>query len=442
MGRMAANIDWNNRQAEHAETSSIRDNAGDFADRETDRHDRDSLSSAMQATREYSGSDYRSATRESKDNDTLRAHRIESAERDLFAENMRGVSDDASNIAQNQHARDFLDSLPEAGTVTEDGQHLFGVLDRNSDEYKNSFINSETIADNVELYNSIDLKKENTVSYLYNNISREVPYLSQTTKGEMEDYISDVRYVASGYRAYAVQIKEAGRQDEFDEDFDYSLAAGRFDKLATGMENNLANAAIRSGHYSILDMYSGSKGGEELAWAWAASVGANADLGIALGIKGAVKKPSVTKGNVKEQKLPQGITYEGTIYRYEKPEYVATTWEHHTGNVNANHRYTASGQGGTYGGTSEETALKEIQYYGADAGRVSVQKDVKLNNTLDLTNPNVREQLGVSYKDIISDDYTKTQQIGAWAKENGFDSILAPSARNINGSNIVILKND
>ncbi len=44
-------------------------------------------------------------------------------------------------------------------------------------------------------------------------------------------------------------------------------------------------------------------------------------------------------------------------------------------------------------------------------------------------------------KDLtLNEDYSKTHKIGEWAKRNGYDGILAPSARDKKGSNIVVLK--
>jgi type VI secretion system protein ImpF len=48
-----------------------------------------------------------------------------------------------------------------------------------------------------------------------------------------------------------------------------------------------------------------------------------------------------------------------------------------------------------------------------------------------------RKQLGVSLKSITGNKYTETHQIGSWAKANGYDGILAPSARNPTGSNLI-----
>ncbi len=135
---------------------------------------------------------------------------------------------------------------------------------------------------------------------------------------------------------------------------------------------------------------------------------------------------------------PKGITYEGDIHRYENPDRVATTWQAHKWNVEANHRYSGPGRGGVYGGTSQKTALAEITHYGAEAGRIPVSRNVRVDNVLDLTNPSVRRQLGVSLEDLTSNDYSTTQRVGDWARQNGYNGILAPSARNAGGGNLVV----
>ena len=136
---------------------------------------------------------------------------------------------------------------------------------------------------------------------------------------------------------------------------------------------------------------------------------------------------------------PEGKQIKGTAYRYEDKDRLETTWQAHKWNVNSNHRYTKEGVGGVYGGTSAETAFKEITHYPVDMSRrVLVTKDFELNNVLDLTDSKIRSQLGVSFDDITGDSYDATHKIGDFAIENGYDGILAPSARNMGGSNIII----
>ena len=70
----------------------------------------------------------------------------------LVGETLRGVSDDYADIKENQAARTFINQLPEAGKITNNGQHLFGVLDRESDEYRNSLYNIQHVEPNAKLY--------------------------------------------------------------------------------------------------------------------------------------------------------------------------------------------------------------------------------------------------------------------------------------------------
>ncbi|REE05632.1 RES domain-containing protein [Marinoscillum furvescens] len=150
----------------------------------------------------------------------------------------------------------------------------------------------------------------------------------------------------------------------------------------------------------------------------------------------------ITGGGLINDIAGLGTKWKGKLYRYEIPDRVSTTWDTHKYNVAAEHRYTGSGNGGVYGGTSPETAYMEISHYGAQDGRVLVSKEFSLNNVLDLTNVDIRKRLGVSLDEITSDSYDVTQQLGNYARENGFDGILAPSARNANGSNMVILNSN
>ena len=135
---------------------------------------------------------------------------------------------------------------------------------------------------------------------------------------------------------------------------------------------------------------------------------------------------------------PAGQKVNMTVYRVEQPDRLSTTWKAHEWNIAANHRYTKPGQGGVYGGSSEETALAEINHYGVDLStRVIVNKNVELNNVLDLTNPQVRQQIGVKLEDITGDSYKITHDVGDWAVSKGYDGILAPSARDVNGLNLI-----
>jgi RES domain-containing protein len=149
------------------------------------------------------------------------------------------------------------------------------------------------------------------------------------------------------------------------------------------------------------------------------------------------QKPLRTKG-VNLDARPAGKPFDATGYRLEAPRYVDTSFDIHPGNIAKNHRYSGEGVGSTYASTTPETALAEMDHYNSVVGRVPVTKQISLNNVLDLTDPSTRQQLNVTLDQITSDDYTITQQLGAFARSNGYDGILAPSAREIGGSNIVI----
>ena len=64
--------------------------------------------------------------------------------------------------------------------------------------------------------------------------------------------------------------------------------------------------------------------------------------------------------------------------------------------------------------------------------------DVKLDNMLDISNPTVRNQLGVSLDSIVGDTYEVTHNVGEFAYSNAYNGIIAPSARIDGGVNIIV----
>lgn len=140
--------------------------------------------------------------------------------------------------------------------------------------------------------------------------------------------------------------------------------------------------------------------------------------------------------------IKAGKSIKITAFRYELPNRVSSTWNAHEFNIAANHRYTGEGVGGVYGGMSPETALLEVTHYqGTLNGKILTSKEFTLNKILDLTNSKIRKNLGVSLDDLTSpNNYETTQKIGKYAIDNGYDAILAPSARDAGGVNVVILK--
>lgn len=98
-------------------------------------------------------------------------------------------------------------------------------------------------------------------------------------------------------------------------------------------------------------------------------------------------------------------------------------------------RYHRQGEPGVwYASSQEQAAWAEFFRHFVDdgidpfelrrrVGRVSVDLDV-----LDLTNPAVREHLAIDENDLLTDNYTITQELAAAARDAGFDGVLAPSA--------------
>lgn len=134
--------------------------------------------------------------------------------------------------------------------------------------------------------------------------------------------------------------------------------------------------------------------------------------------------------------MPDGATFEGNIYRSVNegtdPMLI------HQGNIDANHRYTKPGIGGQYFSTGEKMVNGELAHYGLSSeGRVMYKFDSKIDNMLDLSNPTVRQKLGVSLEDLTGDSYSVTQRLGKFAKNNGYNGILAPSARADGGLHVI-----
>ncbi|WP_341864879.1 RES family NAD+ phosphorylase [Paenibacillus helianthi] len=132
-----------------------------------------------------------------------------------------------------------------------------------------------------------------------------------------------------------------------------------------------------------------------------------------------------------------GVTFEGTLYRSVTKG--ANPLEIHQGNIDTKHRYTGKGTGGLYFSTGEKIVDAELNTWAvATEGRVMHAFDVKVHNLLDLSNPEVRKVLGVTLDDILSNDYTITQQLGQTAKSMNDNGIIAPSARADGGLNVIL----
>jgi filamentous hemagglutinin len=142
--------------------------------------------------------------------------------------------------------------------------------------------------------------------------------------------------------------------------------------------------------------------------------------------------------------LPRGIAFRGTVWRAVPHQFADDAWEMTAKNIANHHRYSGTGRGALYAGTSHTTALKEILAYKIDpATRTFVSKEVVLDNLLDLTDPAVRDWLGVSLADLTQTtgdrvgDYFLPNAIGDFARSR-YNGLLVPSARHPAGKNLVM----
>ena len=111
-----------------------------------------------------------------------------------------------------------------------------------------------------------------------------------------------------------------------------------------------------------------------------------------------------------------------------------------------NHRYSKKGEDALYFSSSKEGNIQELSYWGKEIeGKTTtyLYKDIESDNLLDLTNPQVREKLGISLDQITGDSYEFSHILGSWGQGN-YSGIIAPSARGASDNkyfvNIVIFK--
>jgi RHS repeat-associated protein len=140
----------------------------------------------------------------------------------------------------------------------------------------------------------------------------------------------------------------------------------------------------------------------------------------------------------KKSGLPAGRTFEDEIHRAVNPKYVDGAWDIHAGNIGASHRYSDVGRGALYAGTSKRAVMGELRHYDINPTDVTfVKKTVKVDNVLDLTDSNVRNQLGLNLDDLTGNDYTMTHAIGDFARTR-YSGMIVPSARELGTSHLVL----
>ena len=102
--------------------------------------------------------------------------------------------------------------------------------------------------------------------------------------------------------------------------------------------------------------------------------------------------------------------------------------------VTSGRYHRIGGYGVWYASSSEVGAWAELfrHHYGGVSlfevrrliGRVHV-RDLRI---LDLTNEQIRAELGITARDLVSDDLSRCQLIAERARSDGYEAILAPSA--------------
>lgn len=108
--------------------------------------------------------------------------------------------------------------------------------------------------------------------------------------------------------------------------------------------------------------------------------------------------------------------------------------------IDSNHRYTEKGMPGLYFSSGEKIVRAELGNYKVYdfSNRTMYSYDVKLTNMLDVSNPSVRSQLGISLDSIVGNSYDVTHDVGRYAYYNGYNGLIAPSARADGGVNIIL----
>lgn len=180
--------------------------------------------------------------------------------------------------------------------------------------------------------------------------------------------------------------------------------------------------------------------GHQLSDLERAQSGLNAVSGVSAGAALGASAPKMVSNAVSavSRSIPKGVTVQRVVQRAVAAEYVEGAWRTHAGNIGANHRYSGVGRGAVYTSTSEKALLAELRHYGISPSKVTIlSREVKLGNVLDLTNPSVRQQLGITLEQITANDYGLTQAIGDFAITR-YSGLLVPSARIPGEVNLVI----
>jgi hypothetical protein len=139
-------------------------------------------------------------------------------------------------------------------------------------------------------------------------------------------------------------------------------------------------------------------------------------------------------------KLPEVSKFEGTIYRFIKPEFKETMWKVGPYDINNVYHYSGNGVGAIYGSLTEEGLAGEMLKYKIRRESVFIDSKVAKLNILDMTDPTNLQRFGVT-KSMLTDpdNYFTTQVIGQYAKRAGVDGMKVYSATS-DATHIAIFK--
>ena len=134
----------------------------------------------------------------------------------------------------------------------------------------------------------------------------------------------------------------------------------------------------------------------------------------------------------------EGVTFEGKLYRNVNSFFDPLEMSNYT--IQANHRYTEGGIPGLYFSSGEKIVKAELGHYEITSftNRTMHVYNTKVENMLDLTDSIIRTKLKVSLEDLVGESYEITHSIGRYAYNNGYNGIIAPSARADGGVNVIL----
>lgn len=140
------------------------------------------------------------------------------------------------------------------------------------------------------------------------------------------------------------------------------------------------------------------------------------------------------------------LRFEGVCFRHSAARYATVDEGTLEASVRAGGRFNPVGEfGAVYAALNEETALAELGRRIDRTGlprkhfrpRMMLQLRARLGRVLDLTDPEVRSQLGVTVEEISGPDWRHAQGVARQAREQGYTAIRFPSATGL-GENLAI----